>query len=202
MAEEKKLGMMEKTEAYIDKSRRVCTLSDAMIKMLTTQLAAELSNKHLYMTFANYFGTSGLPKLEEYFKRRADEEELHHYWIWWYLGYCDAEFHYPAVGPIDLEIPDHVFPFKATVDKEIETTMRINEIVEQALKEKDWTTYNWLMGTDKEHGMLVKEQNEEESVSRTIADMAQEGDSWLIKQNSILSFYLGYPNMNKVEDDD
>lgn len=188
--------MMSKTESYIDKSRRVCTLSSTMIKMLVTQLAAELSNKHLYMTFANYFGTNGLPKLEEYFIKRAEEEELHHRWIYWYLGYNDAEFQYPAIEPINIIITDHELPFTATVDKEIETTMRINEIVEQAVKEKDWATFNWLNGNSKQEGMLVKEQIEEESVSRTIADMAQEKESWLIKQDSILSFYLGYPGRN------
>ena len=190
---------MAKTEAYIDKSRRVCTLSKVMTNMLVTQLAAELSNKHLYMTFANYFGTNGLPKLEEYFIRRAEEEELHHRWIYWYLGYNDAEFQYPAVGPINVDITNHIYPFTATVDKEIETTMRINEIVAQAVKEGDWATFNWLHGTNKNEGMLVKEQVEEESVSRTIADMAQEGDNWLLKQNSILSFYLGYPGRQVIE---
>lgn len=193
---EKKESMMSKTEASIDKSRRVCTLSEAMIKMLVIQLKAELTNKHLYMTFANFFGTNGLPKLEEYFIKRADEEELHHRWIYWYLSYCDAEFQYPAVEPINIEIPNFEYPFLATVDREIETTMGINKLVEQALSEKDWSTFNWLHGDSKEEGKLVKEQIEEESVSRTIADMAQEGKDWLIKQDSILSFYMGYPGRN------
>lgn len=196
MAENAENNMMAKTEASIDKSRRICTLSEEMIKMLVIQLGAELTNKHLYMTFANFFGTNGLPKLEEYFIKRADEEELHHRWIYWYLGYNDAEFQYPAIEPIKVNIPNFEYPFLATVDREIETTMGINKIVEQALSEKDWATFNWLHGTNKEEGMLVKEQVEEESVSRTIADMAQEGTDWLIKQDSILSFYTGYPGRN------
>lgn len=193
---EKKENMMEKTVKSIDKSKRICTLSKEMVDMLVIQLGAELTNKHLYMTFANFFGTNGFPKLEEYFIKRAEEEELHHRWIFWYLGYCDAEFQYPAIEPIQVEIPTYEYPFLATVDREIETTMGINKIVEQALAEKDWATFNWLHGSSKEEGMLVKEQIEEESVSRTIADMAQEGTDWLIKQDSIYSFYMGYPNRN------
>lgn len=184
---------MANTESYIDKSRRVCPLSKDIIDMLVTQLGAELSNHNLYKTFANYFGTNGLPKLEEYFLKRAEEEYLHHNWIYWYLSYNDASFTYPKVDAIDIDIPNHVFPFTATVDKEIETTMHINEIVDQAAKEKDWATFNWLNGSSKEEGQLVKEQVEEESISRTIADLAQEDNDWLIKQDSILSFYLGYP---------
>lgn len=148
------------------------------------------------MTFANYYGTNGLPKLEEYFIKRAEEEELHHKWIFWYLGYNDAEFQYPAIEPIKVDIPNLEYPFLATVDREIDTTMHINEIVNQAIEEKDWATFNWLNGSNKAEGMLVKEQIEEESVSRTIADMAQEDTDWLIKQDSILSFYLGYPGRN------
>lgn len=189
--ENKKESMMDKTTKSIDKNRRFCTLSEEMIKMLVIQLGAELTNKHLYMTFANFFGTNGLPKLEEYFIKRAEEEELHHRWIFWYLGYCDAEFQYPAIEPIQVEIPNLEYPFLATVDREIETTMGINKIVEQALSEKDWATFNWLHGSNKDEGMLVREQIEEESLSRTIADIAsQEGANWLNKQEKILNFYV------------
>ena len=189
--ENKKESMMDKTTKSIDKNRRFCTLSEEMIKMLVIQLGAELTNKHLYMTFANFFGTNGLPKLEEYFIKRAEEEELHHRWIFWYLGYCDAEFQYPAIEPIQVEIPNLEYQSLATVDREIETTMGINKIVEQALSEKDWATFNWLHGSNKDEGMLVREQIEEESLSRTIADIAsQEGANWLNKQEKILNFYV------------
>ena len=159
MAEQTKTATdVSKLENYIDKSRRVCTLSKAMIKKLVDQLAEELYNKHLYMTFANYFCTNGLPKLEEYYIKRADEEELHHKWIFWYLNYCDAEFQYPCVDKVDLDIKSLITPFELTVDKEIETTMHINEIVDLAIAEKDWTTFQWLMDDEEETGMLVKEQ--------------------------------------------
>ena len=67
--------------------------------------------------------------------------------------------------------------------------MGINLIVEQAKKEGDWATFQWLHGNDPQSGMLVKEQVEEESVSRTVADMAKEEASWLRKQHAILDFY-------------
>ena len=158
MAEEKKNDMVSKMEAYIDKSRRVCPLSKTMIEALVKQMGEELFNKHLYMTFANYFATNGLPKLEEYYNKRADEEELHHKWINWYLTYNDAEFQYPAVPVVDITLKSMIQPFELTVDKEIETTMHINELVDLAVSEKHSATINWLMDDEEETGALVKEQ--------------------------------------------
>lgn len=182
---------MTYTNKVIDKSRRTCTLSSTMIEMLVKQMSAELSNHSLYRTFANYFAVEGLPKLELYWLGRAKEEYLHHDWIYKYLTDNDAVFQYPPVPPINIDITDRIIPFDATVDREIETTVSIHRLVDQALKEGDWATFQWLNGESSEEGMLVKEQVEEESISRTIADMAKENASWLRKENAILDFYNG-----------
>lgn len=187
---------INKMKQTIDKNRRYCTIDESLAEMFVTQLGKELSNKHLYATFANFFETEGLPKLGEYFKKRSNEEELHHNWIFEYLNYNDVCFQYPAIGEINIDIKNRTEPFLLTVDKEIETTMGINKIYEKAVELKDWATAGWLMGNGPIDGKLIPEQIEEESVSRTIADMAQEENtSWLVKQDSILSFYNGYPNM-------
>lgn len=180
---------MKVTEFIIDKSRRVCPLSEKTIKMLVTQSAAELSNYNMYKTFANWFDTQGLTKLGEYFEGRAEEEKKHHDWIYWYLTYNDAEFEYPEIPATNVTIKDREEPFRATVDREIETTMRINSIVKHVFEEGDYATFQWFMSEDTETGSLVKEQVEEESISRTILDMACEQASWLRKENAILDFY-------------
>lgn len=186
---------LNKMKQTIDKNRRYCTIDESLAEMLVTQLGKELSNKHLYATFANFFETEGLPKLGEYFRKRSDEEELHHKWIFEYLTYNDVCFQYPSIGEISIDIKNRVEPFLLTVDKEIETTMGINKIYEKAIELKDWATAGWLMGNGPVDGKLIPEQIEEESISRTIADMAQEENtSWLIKQNSIYGFYFNYPN--------
>lgn len=177
------MSTMRYTEKVIDESRRKCTLSSVMVEMLVKQMSAELANHSLYRTFANYFDVEGLPKLATYWLGRAAEEYLHHEWIYKYLTTNDALFQYPPVPAIKVNIIDRVMP--ATVDREIETTMGINKIVDQAQKEGDWATFQWLNG----EGRLVKEQVEEESISRTILDMAKEEGSWLRKQSTILAFY-------------
>lgn len=47
-----------------------------------------------------------------------------------------------------------------TVDKEIETTNLIKEMVNASLKEKDWFTWCWLMGNSPIEGKLLPEQIE------------------------------------------
>ena len=174
-----------------DLSRRKCTLSKEIQQLLLRQLKHELQNHNIYMNFANYFGVRGLVVLEEYFKQRADEEYLHHSWVRKYLNENDAEYIYPTIEQFDKEITDMVTPFKLTVDLEIQTTQMIYEIVEQAANEGDWATFNWLNGHDKETGMLVNEQVEEESISRTVLDIAESEGSWLRKEKSIMNAYKG-----------
>ena len=140
------------------KARRNCTLSEEMIKLLVYQMAHELENHNLYKTFAAYFHRNDLPKLGIYYDERAAEENVHHQWIYNYLIECDAEFSYPQVPAINVDITDHLLPFRLTVDKEIETTLGINQIVNRAGEEGDWATFTFLTGDNPETGKLVLEQ--------------------------------------------
>ncbi len=168
---------------------RVCTLSDKMQELLLRQLKHELQNHNIYRTFANFFGTQGLAVLEEYYRLRAEEEKLHHDWIANYLNECDAVYSYPEIPAVKYELNDNIVPFQLTVDKEIETTMLIYEMVDLAQEEKDWRTWKWLMGDDNESGRLVAEQIEEETISRTALDIAESDGSWLRKEKSIMNAY-------------
>lgn len=181
---------MEGTNRAINKERRLCTISTNMVNLLVTQLRAELSNYTLYNTFATYFNKQGLHKLAKYWEARANEEDLHHKWILGYLHRCDAEFEYPDVPATNLDITNNLMPFEATVDREIETTGGINFIVNQAMKESDWATFSFLMGDDEEEGMLVKEQIEEEKISRETLKIAKQDTDWLTIQDYIYELYF------------
>lgn len=155
--------MKIKTEApeskeKLDVKRRKCTLSEEIQKMLLRQLKHEMYNHNLYMSFSNFYGVQGLAVLEEYYKLRAKEEYLHAEWIRTYMNENDSAYVYPDIPAISEVFEDNVTPFKLTVDKEIETTQLIYEIVDQALEEGDWATFNWLNGDSDEIGRLVQEQ--------------------------------------------
>lgn len=170
-------------------NRRECTLSENMINLLIRQLQHELYNHNLYRTFANWYGTKGLVVLEQYYKLRANEEKHHHDWIADYLNDCDAVYTYPEVPKITEIFEDLITPFELTVNKEIETTNLIYEIVNLAQEEKDWMTWSWLMNSDPSKSMLLMEQLEEETLSRTVLDIAKQESSWLRKEKSIMAVY-------------
>lgn len=179
-----------KNENNIDKNRRYCELEEELIVLFIKQISHELYNKALYLTFANYFAIEGLPKLEQYYKERAEEEEKHHHWIYEWLSYNDVQFEYPNVEAINIDIKDRIHPFKLTVDVEIETTDLIDKIMNAAIELKDYRTIAWLNGCGPIEGKLIPEQAEELSISRTIRDMAEEEyTSWQDKQRAILDFY-------------
>jgi ferritin len=188
--------MKLKTEAKdstekLDIKRRQRPLSEDIQKLLLRQLKHELYNHNLYMSFSNFYGVQGLAILEEYYKQRADEEYLHHSWIRKYMNENDVAYIYPDIPAISETFEDNVTPFKLTVDKEIETTQLIYEMVDAAWEEGDWATFNWLNGNDPVNGRLVQEQVEEESISRTALDIAMEEGSWLRKEKSIMNAYKG-----------
>ncbi|MDR0913156.1 MAG: hypothetical protein LBM96_11255 [Methanobrevibacter sp.] len=167
----------------IYESRRKQSIGDKTAKLLIEQIGHELYNHNLYRTFANYFATKGLNKLEEYYIKRANEEIDHHTWIVDRLNYADVLYSYPAVDPVEVDIKDEYETFVLTLDKEIETTQLIYGIVAAAQEENDWETFNWLQDT------LVNEQTEEEHISRKFLKVAEQDTDWIAKEEYILDAY-------------
>ena len=104
--------------------RKHCRISPEMGQLLVKQLAHELKNYNLYLTFVNYFAVEGLEDLASFFKKRADEENNHHHWIIDYLNDANYKFIYPAIEQNDVKIETQIDPFIASIDREILTTNR------------------------------------------------------------------------------
>jgi len=147
-------------------------LSTTVGDLLVKQLSHELKNFNLYSSFANYFSLEGIIDLQEYYTKRAAEEKNHHDWILDYLHDADYKVNY-QITPVNEEqaVDSWLAPFKATVDREIETTQLIYVIYETAVAEKDYMTCSWL------YEKLIKEQIEEESISRMAVSIIEiDGD--------------------------
>lgn len=173
------------------RKREKCPIPKKVEDLLVKQLSHELYNHNLYKTFSVYFAVEGLYLLEKYYDLRAKEEYIHAEWILKYMKENDVVFQYPAVEPINMTIDSHLFTFELTLETEIETTELIKELYSAAVEEKDLFTQQWLMDNNPDTGMLIKEQVEEESISRTILDLASCDEPWLKKQKVILEFYEG-----------
>lgn len=160
-------------------NRKLKLLSEEISKLLIEQLAHELKNYNLYRTFANYFSVEGILDLEDYYLKRADEELLHHNWISTYLSEADVKFMYPVIPENTEKFNDYVSPFKLTVDREIQTTQMIYKIYEASLLEKDFMTTAWLLEK------LIKEQVEEENVSRMAVTIIEETSDIFLRAKKI-----------------
>lgn len=176
---------------YVDIKKRDCTLSDEIQKLVLRQLGNELYNCFLYKSFANFYAVRGFEKLEKYYLARSEEEKHHHDWCYHWLTYNDVEFTYPTIPEIEVTWKDMKDPFQLTVDQEINTTENINEIADLAFEQRDWATFNWLHDHNDKTGRLIEENVEEESLSRTVRDIAFMDDAdWLKKQDLIYEAYF------------
>lgn len=181
---------MKDTEEGINKDKRKCLISKEVSLLFITQLQHELANHNLYKTFASYYNECGLQKLVKYWEGRAAEEYIHHQWIFNYLNQCNVYFEYPEIPNIKIKFNDKITPFKATVDREIETTGGINNIMNQAMKEGDYLTMSFLLGSGTVEGKLIPEQSEEQKLSMDALALAEEGEDWLAIQDSIYDLYF------------
>lgn len=156
-------------------NRKLSQLSPEVGNLLVRQLSHELKNFTLYNSFANFFSLEGIVDLQEYYTKRAEEEKHHHDWILAYLHDADFKVIYlPVEQNKEQEVEFWITPFTATVTREIETTQMLYAIYDVALTQKDFMTTSWL------YEKLIKEQIEEESISRmAVTIMEQEGDIYL-----------------------
>lgn len=161
-------------------SRKLVLVSENISNLLIKQLAHELKNYNLYRSFQNYYDVEGCVDLAEYYSKRADEELLHHKWISDYLNEGDVKFMYPAVEQNSEKPTDYVMPFRATVDREIQTTQMIYAIYEAAMAEKDYMTASWL------YEKLIKEQIEEENTSRMALTIMEEESGIYSRAHKVL----------------
>ena len=163
------------------KNRKLTLISPELGELLVKQVAHELKNRNLYLSYANYFSIEGVLDLEEYYRKRAEEENRHHQWIMDYLSEGDYKFMYPAVEQNTEKVENYVDPFKQTIEREILTTDMIYVIYDQAIEEKDHMTASWL------YKLLINEQSEEENISRgALVIIEEEGANIFSKAERIL----------------
>lgn len=161
-------------------NRNLTLISPTLGALLVKQIAHELKNFNLYMSFANYFSVEGVTDLENYYRKRAEEENHHHQLIMDYLSDGDFKFIYPAIEMNSETFSDYITPFKQTVQREILTTQMIYTIYKAALAEEDYMTASWL------YEKLIKEQIEEENTSRMATTIMEETSDIYLRAKKVL----------------
>lgn len=138
-------------------------LSAKVSASLNKQIILEAESSQFYLSMASWAETQGLNGISTFLFGHSDEERMHMLKLIKFVNERGGHGIVPA-----LKQPPSIFKsvksvFEEVLKHEILVTSEINKLVEITLKEKDYTTHNFLQ-------WYVSEQIEEESLARQIVD--------------------------------
>jgi ferritin len=138
-------------------------LSATMVERLNQQINLEFFSANLYLQMSAWCESQGLEGCAAFLKGHANEEMGHMHRLFNYVNETGA---LPILGAV--EAPPTEFKsvrdvFGQTYEHECLVTKRINDLVDTAMREKDYSTFNFLQ-------WYVAEQHEEERLFKSILD--------------------------------
>jgi len=139
-------------------------LSKKIEEVLNNQVAKEAFASHYYLSMASWCDTNGFRGSAMFFYVNSESERMHMMKLFKYVN--DAGGHALMAA---VEEPAHRFKsisnvIELVLEFEQKMTQSINGLVEICLKEKDYSTFNFLQ-------WYVAEQHEEERVLKYILDL-------------------------------
>lgn len=132
-------------------------------KALNEQIEKECYSSQLYLSMASWTESLGYEGFAQWLYAQADEERQHMLKIIHYVNERGAKAVTPGIKKPPVDFKDIFTVFKQTLEHEEFITNSINEIVGVCIKEKDFTTQNWIQ-------WFVNEQIMEEKAARAIID--------------------------------
>ncbi len=138
-------------------------LSTKVTNALNKQIELEAASSQYYLAMASWAETEGLNGIASFLFKHSDEERMHMLKLIKFVNERGGH----GIVP-NLKQPPHIFKsvkavFEEILKHEIKVTSEINNLVDITLKEKDYTTHNFLQ-------WYVSEQIEEEALARQIVD--------------------------------
>ena len=131
-------------------------ISSEMEKALLTQLNDEFYSAYLYLAISAYCSHLEFNGAASWFKLQYEEEHIHATRIYNYLVEQGVHVALKALAEPPHDYGSVVDVFNSSLSHEQAMTSRLNDLSDQALKEKDHATYNLLQ-------WFVIEQVEEEA---------------------------------------
>ena len=138
-------------------------LSNNLLKKLNTQVTLEFFSSNLYLQMSAWCDHKGLNGSARFLKAHAAEEMSHMQKIFDYIQDTGALAIIDAIEKPEVEFENLKDIFTQTYQHEKMITSQINELVDIALSEKDYSTFNFLQ-------WYVSEQHEEEKLFKSILD--------------------------------
>lgn len=130
---------------------------------LNDQISKEASSSQYYLSMASWAEVNGLSGTAFFMYSHADEERFHMLKLVKFVNERGGRAVIPEIAqpPSDFDSVHRMFELLLT--HELTVTAAINEVVDICLKEKDYTTHNFMQ-------WYVSEQMEEEALARSILD--------------------------------
>lgn len=138
-------------------------LSKTIEKALNSQIHVEAKSSQFYLSMASWSETEGLNGVSKFLYRHSDEEREHMLKLVKYVNERGGKAEIPALEKPPKKFDNIQSIFKLLFEHEAKVTEEINTVVDICLKEKDYTTHNFMQ-------WYVSEQIEEEALARTILD--------------------------------
>jgi len=138
-------------------------LSPQLSKSLNKQIEIEGFSSQYYLAMASWAETQGLNGVSSFLYHHSDEERLHMLKLIKFINERGGHGVVPALKQPPVTFKSVKAVFEEILKHEIMVTSDINALVDACLKEKDYTTHNFLQ-------WYVSEQIEEEALARQIVD--------------------------------
>jgi ferritin len=137
-------------------------LSNNLLILLNEQYAHEKQNQLIYeqsASVADFFGLDGTAK---FFKDQAVGEQSHATMVYDFINKRNEK---ALIANVECpDVPQEFYQlFTFAMDVELRTTEKLKAIALAAIQEADLQTFYWIAD-------LIKEQTEEENITRTILD--------------------------------
>ncbi len=130
---------------------------------LNKQIEFEAVSSQYYLAMASWADTQGLSGVSQFLYAQSDEERMHMLKLIKYVNERGGQALIPAMKQQPQKFKSINFVFEEVLKHEVMVSNEINGLVEICLKEKDYTTHNFLQ-------WYVAEQIEEEALARKIID--------------------------------
>jgi ferritin len=139
-------------------------LSKSMQEALNNQVKLEAASSHTYLAMASWAEIQpGLDNVAEYFFTQSEEERVHMLKLMRFINERGGFALVPTLEQPILTFKSLKNMFEDFLTGEQQVSTSINDLVEMALREKDFATHNFLQ-------WYVSEQIEEERSARVLND--------------------------------
>lgn len=155
-------------------------ISKELENAINAQVGAEFAASLQYVSIAAYFDADDLPQLAAFFYRQAEEEKMHAMKFAHFIVEAGGQVRIPAIDETFYEFtgPEHCA--QLALDWETEVTKMINNLMDIAVKDKDYIAQDFLR-------WFVAEQLEEISTMGTLLKTIQRAGSNILLVEDFLA---------------